>query len=180
MGSAGKSELSLVISDGQSCVDVDQPRLLQPLGGDFRAQPTEPGSTLQSQGSWIDWERMSTPNEIVNFFYCFRPALCGQAFQGERYLGFVDTIAEVAGIAVLHDDAQAVLVEEGVYVAHDIRVRHSPQKVNLISTRLLLLDRDILELHNLQKATPTFIAIRWSAPKVVQDCCEQRQLPNET
>lgn len=42
-------------------------------------------------------------------------------------LGLVDAVAEVASIAVLHDDAQAVLVEKRICVTNDVGVAHAPQ-----------------------------------------------------
>lgn len=69
------------------------------------------------------------------------------------HLGFVHSIAEVSRVAVLHDDAQAVLVQERVRVAHDVGVTHAAQEFHLVLTGLLLLRRNVLELYHL---TPRF------------------------
>lgn len=65
-------------------------------------------------------------------------------------LRLVDAVPEVAGVAVFHDDAQAVLVQEGVGVAHDVGVAHPAQELDLVLAGLLLLRRDVLELDHLE------------------------------
>ena len=39
---------------------------------------------------------------------------------------------EIAAISVVHDDAEAALVHEGLFVGDDVRVAHGFQHVNLI------------------------------------------------
>lgn len=65
------------------------------------------------------------------------------------HLCFVDPVAKVAGVAVLHDDAQAVLVQEGVSVPDDVGVAHASEEFHLVPTGLLLLGGDILQLDDL-------------------------------
>lgn len=65
------------------------------------------------------------------------------------HLRFVYTTAEVTRIAVFHDYAETVIVQEGVDVAHDIRVRHTPHELHLITTPLLFLGGYVLEPHDL-------------------------------
>lgn len=65
------------------------------------------------------------------------------------YLRFVHAIAEVSRVAVLHNDAQAVLVQERVRVAHDVGVTHAAQEFHLVLAGLLLLRRNVLELYHL-------------------------------
>lgn len=67
------------------------------------------------------------------------------------HLRLVDAVPEIAGVAVLHDNAQAVLVEERVGVAHDVGVAHPAQELNLVLAGLLLLRWDVLELDHLAK-----------------------------
>lgn len=67
------------------------------------------------------------------------------------HLRFVDPVTKVAGVAVLHDDAQAVLVEEGVGVTDDVGVAHASEEFHLVPAGLLLLGGDILQLDDLRE-----------------------------
>ncbi len=72
-------------------------------------------------------------------------------FGEELLLGVVDLSAEIAPVAILHNNAQRFLVRhhEGLVVADDVGVVQPFEEVDLELARVALLLRDILHLDHL-------------------------------
>lgn len=84
---------------------------------------------------------------VFYFHFFWRQAVVASYI---AHLRFVDPVTKVAGVAVLHDDAQAVLVEEGVGVTDDVGMAHAPEEFHLVPAGLLLLGGDVLQLDDLR------------------------------
>lgn len=95
---------------------------------------------------------------IWNFLGFFSGAK--QRLRRIAHLRFVNPVTKVAGVAVLHDDAQAVLVEEGVGVPDDVGVAHASEEFHLVPAGLLLLGGDVLQLDDLRTIRSSIVVPR--------------------